>query len=364
MSKGVVIHLDNDLEGILTPSKDLFDQMELGLDYITCSSKDEFESHLKNTQLPVKSLIFDLMDTSSSDPVFLEKIETAFLRYNVPVFIYSGFLESINDRFDNNATVYKFDKAKADVAAVFDKIKFFSESGFLDVFCQGGILDNELSFDLNKAFINQFVSNEEMERIITQIKGEKSFDETNERIKKVFKRISIRTLLSELLSPDLDGEGNIIEETVNPVEHYIRRINSIPVWTGDIFKKKNSDNYIFILTPRCNVIRNDQILICPFLWKDIISKNDKVSKMLQGDPTVSGYDRHIPPSPIFEGGKLALSKYYMIEKNELLNNYARVISLSDELTNEIIGKFGAHFFRTGITPWDVNEVKEQIATKK
>lgn len=363
MNKGVVIHLDNDVKNVLEPAKNLFDQMGLGLDYITCSSKDEFESHLKNNQLPVKSLIFDLMDTSSSDPDFLEKVETAFLRYNVPVFIYSGYLKSIENRFDNNATVYKFDKSE-EIKTIFDKIQFYNESGFIDVFCPGGILEKELFVDLHKAFTNQFVSNAELEKTISQIKGQKTFKETNDRIKRIFKRISIRTLLSELLSPDLDGDGNIIEETVNTIEHYIRRINSIPIWTGDIFKKRDSNDYVFILTPRCNVTRSDLILVCPFYWKDIISKNDKISKMLQGDPNVSGYDRHIPPSPVFEGGKLALSKYYMIEKDELLSNYELAISLSDELTNEIIGKFGAHFFRTGITPWNVDEVKEQIATKK
>ncbi|MDL2257200.1 hypothetical protein LJC06_03235 [Bacteroidales bacterium OttesenSCG-928-I14] len=154
------------------------------------------------------------------------------------------------------------------------------------------------------------------------------------------------------------------EETVNSVEHYIRRINVIPIWTGDIFRKKGTNDFIFILTPRCNVTRSNQILVCPFHWKEIISKTDKISKMLQGDPMVSGYDRHIPPSPIFEGGKLALSKYYILERSDILDNYELVVSLSDELTNEIIGKFGAYFFRTGITPWDTREIQEQIVNSK
>ncbi|MNU99402.1 hypothetical protein D3C71_895320 [compost metagenome] len=159
-----------------------------------------------------------------------------------------------------------------------------------------------------------------------------------------------------MLLPDIDEKGTVIEETLNPVEHYIRRIGDLPVWTGDIFKKKDSDDCVFVLTPRCNVLRSSTILVCPFMWKDIITKKDKISKMLQGDPTVSGYDRHIPPSPTFEGGKLSLSKYWIVEKETLISDYTRIITLSDELTNEILGKFGAHFFRTGITPWDPNEV--------
>ena len=38
-------------------------------------------------------------------------------------------------------------------------------------------------------------------------------------------------------------------------------------------------------------------------------------------------------------------------------------TMSDELTNEILGKFGAYFFRTGITPWDPAEVKAQVNDK-
>ena len=38
MSKGVVIHLDNDVKDILEPAKNLFDQMALDLDYIICLS--------------------------------------------------------------------------------------------------------------------------------------------------------------------------------------------------------------------------------------------------------------------------------------------------------------------------------------
>lgn len=50
MSKGVVIHLDNDVKDILEPAKNLFDQMALDLDYIICSSKMNL-SHISKTHL-------------------------------------------------------------------------------------------------------------------------------------------------------------------------------------------------------------------------------------------------------------------------------------------------------------------------
>lgn len=365
--KGVIIHLDNDLKGILQPSKNLFDQIGIEIDYIICSTKEEFENSISEHKDFVKALVFDLLseeptdgELNQKDAEFLENVRGGFAAFNIPIFIYSGYLEALSDQFDNCGTVFKVDKDEDFKEKIIDKIILFYESGFIDVFCPGGLLEKQIHIDLHNAFTKQFLQNDEIENIIKNINGTKNFKETSERIKKIFKRIAVRTLLFELLLPEVNEDGHIIEETVSSTEHYIRRIGSIPVWTGDIFRKKDTEEFIFVLTPRCNVIRNNSILVCPFIWKDIISKKDKISKMLQADPTVSGYDRHLPPSPIFEGGKLSLSKYFMLEKAEILADYSLVITLSDELTNEVLGKFGAHFFRTGITPWDTDELSEEI----
>lgn len=366
MDKGVIIHLDDKLEEILTPAKNLFDQQGINLDYITCQTKEEFNEIVKKYAKNIKALIFDLIseephegELHKQDAEFRENVRTAFAAYNIPIFIYSGYLQALENEFDSCGTVFRFDK-DVSIQEVFDKFKMLHESGFVELFCPDGILSSQLHSDLHKAFTKQFASGDEIERIIIQIKADSSYEDSKQRIQKVFTRVAVRTLLSELLSPEVDQNGNIIEETVNTIEHYVRRIGPIKIWTGDIFRKKDSEEFLFILTPRCNVIRTDSLLVCPFIWKDVIKKSDKISKMLQGDPEVSGYNRYLPPSPVFEGGKVALSRYFMIDKAILLAEYELAISLSDELTNEIIGKFGAHFFRTGITPWDTVEVTEQI----
>ncbi|WP_131828784.1 hypothetical protein [Elizabethkingia occulta] len=367
--KGVIIHLDNDLKGILRPSKDLFDQSGIDVDYIICETKEEFNIVLSENKGNIKGLVFDLLseeptsgEINQNDATFLEDVKNGYAVFNIPIFVYSGYLQALTDTFDNCGTVFKVDKGSDNFKEnVIDKFSLFYNSGFIDVFCPGGLLEKQIHVDLHNAFTKQFLRNDEIEKIINNIRGGQPAENVSDRIKKVFKRIAVRTLLFELLLPELNEDGQVIEETVSTTEHYIRRIGSIPVWTGDIFRKKDTEDFIFILTPRCNVIRNTSVLVCPFIWKEVISKKDKISKMLQGDPTVSGYDRHLPPSPIFEGGKLSLSKYFMIEKQDLKDNYERIITLSDELTNEILGKFGSHFFRTGITPWDPNEAGEEIA---
>jgi len=369
MNDGIILHLEND-QNLLKEYKSLYAQLDINLEYVTCTNAEELRKKINERKAEVKALIFDLVgDKASAEeleghPEFLKYIKENFAEFNLPIFIYSGHLDIIDEEFTDSGTVHKIPKDES-IQIIYDKIKLLLDSGFIDVFCPGGILETEIHRDLHRAFTMQFLKNTEIEAIINNIKGENDkLEDSAERIKKIFKRISIRSLLSELLLPELDDEGKLKEETVNSVEHYIRRIGHIPVWTGDIFKKKDSDDFLFILTPRCNVIRADSILVCPFIWKEIIKKKDKISKMLQGDPHVSGYDRHLPPSPIFEGGKLALSKYKMLPKQTLLESYSLYISLSDELTNEIIGKFGAHFFRTGITPWDSRESTDIINEKK
>jgi hypothetical protein len=366
--KGVIIHLDNDRKTILEPSQSLFEQTSIDLEYIICQTEEEFNVAIEENRDYIKALIFDLLsDEPNTDELnhknaaFLGKIKSGYADFNIPIFIFSGYLEALGTQFENCGTVFLVDKATHNFKEkVIDKIELFYNSGFIDVFCPKGLLEKQLHIDLHNAFTKQFTRNDEIERIILNLKRNDNIEEVSYRIKKIFKRISLRTLLFELLLPEINEDGQVIEETVSSTEHYIRRVGSIPIWTGDILKKNGSEDYIFILTPRCNVFRNSSILVCPFIWKDVISKKDKIEKMLQGDPMVSGYDRYLPPSPIFEGGKLSLSKYFMIDRHDLISNYLRIITLSDELTNEVLGKFGAHFFRTGITPWDKNELDEII----
>lgn len=370
MSKGVVIHLDNDLEGILKPAKDLFDQLALGLDYITCNSKDDFEKYL-NSQLPVKSLIFDLMDDSSADPDFLEKIETAFLRYNVPVFIYSGFLESISDKFINNGTVYKFDKADTDIKAVFDKIKFFNDSGFVDVFCPGGVLEREISEEINASFTKQFSNNNEIENVINTILNTEGDDDKNKRVRDVFKRIAIKSLSADLLAPVAESA-----DKVHPIEHFYKRQSRLDFWTGDIWKNKaDNSKYVIILTPRCD-IANDKvknILLCEIKPLDepinLTGKEKEVKarlrKYLTDNLDSVKSKRYIPENIYFkQGGLVEFNTYHTIEKKTFGKIYEYVVTLSDDFTNEIIGKLSYFLLRTGISTISESEFKATIESLK
>jgi len=370
MNKGVLLHLENDKK-LLQGYKKTFESLEIDLEFIPCLSIQDFNAAAEKHKGTIKSIIFDLVGDKATNeelggnPEFLSVIKSNFADYNLPIFIYSARLDLVEDEFINNGTVLKLPKDDS-IKIIFDKIKLYLDSGFIDVFSPGGLLETQLHKDLHSAFIQQFKNNSQIVSIIELIKSNSDEQEYPHRVMRVFKRIAVRSLLTEMLSPEVDEKGNIKEEFVGITEHYVQRINKIQIWTGDIFKNKRNDERIFILMPRCNALRSDEYLVCPFILgaKPEGMKADKYDKLLTGDPIVSGYDRFLPTSPVYEGGKVALSKFSMKPKDEILDSFHREISLSDELTNEILGKFASYFFRTGITPWNPKEGKEEYKAEK
>src|SRR5699024_1374219 len=105
------------------------------------------------------------------DAEFLDSVEKSFAHVNIPIFIYSGYLEAIEDKFDGYGTVFKIDKGDGP-DNIFRRIKLFQESGFLDVFCPGGKIETELHQELNKAFVSQFTNNTQIEKIIKVVNEE------------------------------------------------------------------------------------------------------------------------------------------------------------------------------------------------
>lgn len=368
--QGTIIHLDNE-EAILKQFKSLYDQSDIDLNLVSCQTIKEFEEKVQEKSGQLRGLIFDLLSSEpgkeelhEKDAEFLETIENSFAQINIPIFIYSGYLEAVNDKFDQHGTVFKIDKG-AGPDEIIRLIKLFKDSGFLEVFSPGGKIEVELHKDLNKAFVTQFSNNSQIEEIINIISHNSEGEEFISRVEKVFKRMALGALFSDLRSPELGEDGKLNMDFANPVEHYIQRISAFEFWTGDIFKNNEEEEYLIILTPRCNVAskKHDELLVCKVninsFPKDTSNrgKRDEISAALRDNAKFSGYNRFIPPSPLFpSGGEVDFSTFSMVSKEMLSNDYHRLLSLSDELTNEILGKFGAYFFRTGITPWHEKEV--------
>lgn len=63
----------------------------------------------------------------------------------------------------------------------------------------------------------------------------------------------------------------------------------------------------------------------------------------------------MPKTPQFEGGNIDFKLHYVEEENVLDEQYVKVISLSDNLTNEVIRKFTSYLLRFGLTNTDIYE---------
>lgn len=369
MTNGVIIHLDNDKETILDSSKHYFDQLELPYEYVCCSSVEEFRQTVSECRGRLKAVIFDLLEKEEQigdykQSPFNEAIISTFKEFNVPVFIYSGYLYGFDD-FKYNGTVLKIDKGNSQsFKAVADKIILFHKSGFLDIFCPNGRMEKILNIDLHEAFVKQFNNADNIEKIIDSISinGESNI----ERVVEVFTRIAIKSLMSKLNAPKHDEHGNINITSVNYIEHYVKRISSFEFWTGDIFEKNDKSERILIITPRCNVASKgvELLLVCSIEAGFPPTNKEKIIAALNDNPNASGYSgRFLPPSPIFSGGKVDFIKIRTLAKADLSENYHIVCTLSDDLTNEILGKFGAYFLRTGIPPFNYDELKNYLDQK-
>jgi hypothetical protein len=361
MSNGIVVHLDNDREKVLNPSKNYFDQLNLDLEYICCSNVGEFKEVVQNKYDLVKALIFDLIGEKDTDKElrdhqseFGKEIEEQFKNLRVPIFIYSGFLPKY-DKFKYNGTVFKIDKDKG-IEPVAKKIKLFLDSGFLDVFCANGVIERFLMNDLHESFITQFQTDSDIENIINSLHEAKV--DVPQRTKEIFSRIAVRSLMSSLMIQKEVEADMFNESLISAVEHYIRRtnMNNIPVWTGDIFASKTTGDMVFILTPRCDVATKgkEDLLVC------VISKTEdwtsgNVSDFVNDNIKFKKF-RYLPKTPIFNGGKVDLSQQLIINKSSLKKDFVYVISLSEDLANEIIGKYCAYMLRTSVPSVDKKEI--------
>lgn len=367
MSNGIVIHLDNDSKNILVPAKTLFDQSGIGLELISCQDKRLFDDIIRERKNEIRALIFDLIgseprteEINDGDAEFLMNIEDSFAKFNTPIFIYSGYLESIADRFNGYGNVYKIDKEEG-FEPIVEKIKLFDESGFLDIFCSTGILEKEIYENLHSSFVAQFRSNE-IEKIIESIRSVDGED-IRARTIDIFKRIALQSLMFELISPISQNK-----DTVNPIEHFYRRNNNTTVWTGDIWQKKDElEEKVFVLTPRCDIAsgRATKLIVSEINSEKLTLKGNKDRRIKKlrdhlTDNILGKATRYIPETPYMEGGFINFTTHKTVEIEAFLEQYEYLITLSDDFTNEITGKFASYFLRTGIQTISPEEFKYYI----
>lgn len=358
MAEGVILLLDDD-QSNLDVFSHLYEQYDIPLTLKTFKDIEKFRSAIrdKTTGPNVKAVIFDLVQKKSEEIAtefeVSKDIKNIFDSNRIPIFIHSAYIHKYSD-FEDKGTVFKIPKSAESTQTILDKIKLFHDSGFFDIFCPRGIIESKIMTELHNAFIKQF-HKDEIENIIKALK-ETGGDKYDERVIEVFTRISIRALMTKLIAPYFNDDGVLEQTKINAAEAYVRRINDFKIWTGDIFEKKDKSEMILLLTPRCDIASKNKtnILACK-IFKDLAVKKDEIQKAIVDNIRDKKY-RFLPKTPLFGGGKVDLSSHITLGTEEIQKNYNYMISLSDELTNEITGKFCSYFMRTGISEIDQAEL--------
>jgi hypothetical protein len=300
-----------------------------------------------------KALVFDLAKDDREakqmkDFDILKDIQEKFNTLRIPIFIHSAFANMV-DEFSNCGTVWKIEKSGTSLENIVTIITALNDSGFLDAFCPGGLIEQSLMEQLHKSFTEQFRGGE-IEAIINSIKRSNPKDYTTRTIN-ILRRISLRAFTSEMLALIVAND-----DALNPIEHFYRRISSVSIWTGDIWTEKETSENVIVLTPRCDLAldKATNIMLCSISSLDIKltgSKEEKLKRLQNHltDNLPGKSTRYLPSSPMFKGGMVELSSHKTIEKKKFLESHVYCITLSDDLANEIIGKFVYYFLRTGIT---------------
>ena len=217
MEKDVAILLEDE-QVVRDGFEQLFSDLEIDMDIISCKKPEEFENAIskKDIRDRLKVLIMDLSNTlseaTSQKYKAADYIKKEYDENRIPIFIHSGNLEHYKE-LEDQGTVFKIEKSKTSIQTICEDIKLMKDSDFFNVFCNNGSLDQKVMTELHKAFINQF-KDFEIKEIIKSIK-DSSGDNTNklkERAKEIFERIAIRSLYTNWMSAKFsEVEESIVE---------------------------------------------------------------------------------------------------------------------------------------------------------
>ena len=349
--------------------KQLFEDLIPDLELIECSDYEAYESQVNNIEVRdlIKCFIMDLSNTPneqlSKSFKAAEFIMAQYRENRVPIFVHSAYLEKYTD-LDNKGTVFKVPKNPVSTKTICDTIKLMLESGFLDIFCRNGSLETKIMTQIHAAFIEQFKSNE-IEGIINSIKSANP-QNTPERTVEIFERIALRSVYQNVISSS--GSNDSLQ--VNAIEHYYRR-KGLPFYTGDIFRNLETEQLVFVATPRCNIANNNyqDILLCrvnPISEEEmrgLIKKVENLRKIITDDVTsslIGERRRFLPQTPHFQGGFVDFNLIFTVTPADFENKYIYEISLVDDLTNDVTRKMVSYLQRGGISDTHYLEAQQYL----
>lgn len=372
MEKDLAILLDDE-KSIRDGFSQLFQDLEIDMELLVCGNPKEYEDYIGNgrNRRRIKVIILDLSNTheeaTSQKYKAADYINQEYENNRIPIFIHSGNLHHYNE-LENKGTVIKIEKNKESINRICADIKMMKDSDFLNVFCHRGTLDQRIMEELHNAFVSQF-KDTEIKNILESIffSSEGNIEQVKLRTREIFERIAIRSVYQNWMSAKLsEDKESLIEVKLNSIEHYYRRTSDFKYWTGDVFVNKHNGDLCIICTPRCNVGHQnfDELLLCKILKIDPATKAEfshpkkgieALRKSITDDKRIGERFRFLPPTPLFEGGSVDYKTVFSMIIENFNDDYHYLISLSDELANDVTRKLGSYLMRGGISETDFTE---------
>lgn len=141
----------DDEPAIVAQLKSAVRGLNVGLEPIVFSELGHLRAYIHSSDNwdDVKALIFDLAqkreeDEGITDFEILEDIKWCYENRRVPILIHSAYAEEL-DILKTYPSVLLFKKGGRSIREVRDAIAILENSGFLDLFCEGSLLKDEVT---------------------------------------------------------------------------------------------------------------------------------------------------------------------------------------------------------------------------
>jgi hypothetical protein len=364
-SQNIIILLDDD-KAVVQSFQENFGAYDINAELICCANYEEYVKAMEISKNDVKCLIMDLSNNSKEDVSHefnsVNYIMKEYETNRIPIFIHSASVnlrhfEKLEDNgtiIKEKGTIIKKPKTNKAVSEICEFILLMQKSGFLNIFSFGGTLEHKIMREIHNAFVNQFKPNE-IEEIIKSIQ-KSSPDNLEKRTQEVFERIALRSVYQNVIS-NIGSDESI---GVNSIEHYYRRLDGKPLWTGDIFEREEDKTLFFVATPRCDLdnAKLKNLLVCKIIdvkqdeeinpTGNVRKAEDRLRKFITDNRTEERY-RFLPRTPQFRGGVVDFVEIEAPTPKDFLDKSKYRISLVDDLTNDVVRKLAAYLLRGGIS---------------
>ena len=163
----------------------------------------------------VKGLIFDLAqkkeeDAGITDFEILDDIKWCYENRRVPILIHSAYAEEL-EVLNQYPTVFLFKKGARSIRNLRDHLTVMENSGFLDLFCEGKFLRNELMvLEPKLRWGDELVKNSLHDHFVSNFKNKDILDQLNDFLKTENPK---RNTYEKYFKPAVEYLQNIAEQT-------------------------------------------------------------------------------------------------------------------------------------------------------